>query len=54
MFLVILGCYGILNTVIETKERKRKHPLRKMINAMLYLTKTACQWRMLLKEFGPW
>ncbi|MCS2688605.1 hypothetical protein PDN68_002885 [Bacteroides hominis] len=21
---------------------------------MLYLTKTACQWRMLLKEFGPW
>ena len=25
-----------------------------MINAMLYLTKTACQWRMLLKEFGPW
>lgn len=25
-----------------------------MTNAMLYLTKTACQWRMLLKEFGPW
>ena len=21
---------------------------------MLYLTKTACQWQMLLKEFGPW
>lgn len=40
--------------IVETKERKRKHPLRKMTNAMLYLTKTACQWQMLLKEFGPW
>ncbi|WP_309294930.1 MULTISPECIES: transposase [Bacteroides] len=25
-----------------------------MINAMLYLTKIGCQWRMLPKEFSPW
>lgn len=46
--------WQVIKNIVETKERKRKHPLRKMINAMLYLTKTACQWRMLLKEFGPW
>ena len=28
--------------------------LREMINAMMYITKTGCQWRMLLKEFGSW
>ncbi|MDR2886792.1 MAG: transposase, partial [Bacteroidales bacterium] len=24
-----------------------------MINAMMYITKTGCQWRMLPKDFGP-
>ena len=27
---------------------------RTMINGMLYVTKTGCQWRMLPKEYGPW
>lgn len=40
--------------MLETKERKRKHTLREMINAILYLTKTGCQWRMLPTNFGPW
>ena len=44
----------VINTIVETKERKRKHSLREMINAMMYITKTGCQWRMLPKEFGPW
>ena len=25
-----------------------------MVNDMLYVNKTGCQWRMLPKEFGPW
>src|SRR5262249_55581846 len=29
-------------------------PLRRMVNDMLYVNKTGCQWRMLPKEFGPW
>jgi putative transposase len=46
--------WKVIKNVLETKERKRKHALREMINAMLYLTKTVCQWRMLPKSFGPW
>ena len=32
----------------------RKHSMRQIINAILYVTKTGCQWRMLPKEFAPW
>ena len=28
--------------------------LRRVVNGILYLTKTGCQWRMLPKEFGCW
>ena len=27
---------------------------RRLLNALLYLVKTGCQWRMLPREFGPW
>lgn len=27
---------------------------RRIIDAILYLTKTGCQWRQLPSEFGPW
>jgi putative transposase len=29
-------------------------PLRQVVNGLLYVNKTGCQWRMLPKEFGPW
>ena len=32
----------------------RKHSMRQIINAILYVNKTGCQWRMLPKEFAPW
>ena len=32
----------------------RKYPVRVMINAVFYLTKTGCQWRMLPKDFPPY
>ena len=28
-------------------------PLRQVVNGILYVNKTGCQWRMLPKEFGP-
>ena len=31
--------------------RRRKHSLRLIVNALLYLTKSGCQWRLLPKEF---
>ena len=34
--------------------RKRKHSLRSIVNAILYITKSGCQWRMLPKDFAPW
>ena len=33
--------------------RRRKHSLRLIINALLYLTKSGCQWRLLPHEFPP-
>jgi putative transposase len=32
----------------------RKHSKRELINAVLYLNKTGCQWRLLPKEFPPY
>ncbi|WP_415159831.1 transposase [Parafilimonas sp.] len=32
-------------------ERKRKYDLKEMLNAILYVVKTGCQWRMLPKAF---
>lgn len=33
--------------------RRRKHAKRILVNAVLYLVKTGCQWRMLPKDFPP-
>ncbi len=40
---------GILNS-----PRKRKHSLRDIFNAILYMLKTGCQWRMLPRDFPKW
>lgn len=32
----------------------RKYDRRTVINAILYVVKTGCQWRMLPKDFPPW
>ena len=36
------------------KERKRKISLRSVWNALMYVVKTGCQWRMLPKNFPKW
>lgn len=36
-------------------QRKRKYDLRRdILDALFYLVKTGCQWRMLPQEFAPW
>jgi putative transposase len=35
-------------------ERKRRYDLREIVNAILYLVKTGCQWRMLPPDFPKW
>lgn len=34
--------------------RKRKYSVRQIVNAILYITKSGCQWRMLPDSFPPW
>jgi putative transposase len=37
-------------------KRGRKHAddLRRVVDAMLYIAQTGCQWRYLPESFGPW
>ena len=34
--------------------RKRKHPLREILNAIFYLLRAGCAWRLLPHGFPPW
>ena len=34
--------------------RKRKHSLKEILKAIIYINKTGCQWRMLPSEFPQW
>jgi len=34
--------------------RPRKHELRRVVDALLYVLKTGCQWRQLPSNFPPW
>jgi len=34
--------------------RKRVHPYREILNAIFYLLRSGCAWRMLPHEFPPW
>ena len=45
--------WQIIINFLDT-ERNRKYELREIINAILYLVKTGCQWRMLPGDFAPW
>ena len=45
--------WKIIEKFFSVQERKRKYSLRKIFDAINYLLKTDCQWRMLPKEFPP-
>jgi putative transposase len=38
----------------EPGARPRKWPMRRILNAVFYLSRSGCQWRMLPREFPPW
>jgi len=40
--------------LFTSPNRKRKHPLKDILKAVLYVTKTGCQWRMLPECFPRW
>jgi transposase len=35
-------------------ERPRIHPLREVFNAIFYIVRSGCAWRLLPHEFPPW
>jgi len=45
--------WQVIEKFLDTT-RKRKYELREIVNAILYLVKTGCQWRMLPKDFPSW
>ncbi|WP_288160103.1 transposase [Bacteroides acidifaciens] len=45
--------WQVIEKIINPQERKRKHSLRNIMNAILYLLKTGCQWRMIPRNFAP-
>jgi putative transposase len=45
--------WQIISKFLDTG-RSRKYDLREVVNAILYLVKTGCQWRMLPGDFPKW
>lgn len=47
--------WSLIENIIEpNNKRKRKHALHDIFNAILYVVKSGCQWRMLPADFAPW
>lgn len=47
------SAWQVIQQIIADK-RKRKYSLRSIFDAILYVTKTGCQWRQLPKDLPPW
>lgn len=46
--------WQMLEKLIPETRRKRKYPIRHIVNGLFYLIKTGCQWRMLPNDFPKW
>ena len=46
--------WQVIKNIVEPQERSRKHFLREILNAIFYVNKSGCQWRMLPSDFAPW
>jgi len=46
--------WQFIKKTLQLVERKRKHSLRSIWNAILYIVKTGCQWRLLPSNFAKW
>ena len=45
--------WQVIKKILNLQERRRKYDLREIWNAIFYLVKTGCQWRMLPSYFAP-
>ena len=48
------ACLAPLLPPPKRRGRPWKHPVREIVDAILYLVRTGCQWRTLPHEFPPW
>ena len=46
--------WQFIKKTLNFNNRKRKHSLRMIWNAIMYLIKTGCQWRFLPGDFPKW
>jgi transposase len=46
--------WQFIKKTLNFNDRKRKYNLRTIWNAIMYLVKTGCQWRMLPNDFPKW
>ena len=46
--------WQFIKNTLNFNDRKRKYNLRTIWNAIMYLVKTGCQWRMLPNDFPKW
>lgn len=46
--------WQFIKNTLNFNNRKRKYELRTIWNAMMYIVKTGCQWRMLPNDFPKW
>lgn len=46
--------WQFIKKTLDFDKRKRKYDLKLIWNAIIYLVKTVCQWRMLPKDFPKW
>jgi putative transposase len=48
------GCLEPLLPVPKATGRPRIYPLREIINAIFYVVRSGCSWRLLPHDFPPW
>jgi putative transposase len=46
--------WEVVKPLLPHAERKRKHSLREIINALFYHTRAGGSWRLLPHDFPPW
>ena len=46
--------WQVIKNHLPNVHRKRKNSLREILNGILYLNKTGCQWRYLPKSYPKW
>lgn len=49
--------WALIKRYFQPKDRRGSastHPRRQIVNAILYVVRSGCQWRMLPHDFPPW